>query len=154
RTPTAGRSSPGRCGSSQEGPPMATTGTSRRAPEQSWLGQWNSDVTSYYLLVGATGLLTVTGLILVLSSSTVTSIAEGDSPYAAFLVQAQYALMGLPVLLIAAHLPVRWYKRLALPALLVALALLVAVIFLGSVRNGQQNWLVLGPVTFQPSELA
>ncbi|MFI2363446.1 putative lipid II flippase FtsW [Promicromonospora sp. NPDC019610] len=143
---------------------MATTTTGRRAPDRKasdrkspdrpWLGQWNSTVTSYYLLVGTTGLLTVIGLIMVLSSSTVTSIAEGQSPYAAFLVQAQYALMGLPVLLVAAHLPIRWYKRLALPALLVALVLLVAVIFLGSIRNGQQNWLELGPFSFQPSELA
>ncbi|MEV0893559.1 putative lipid II flippase FtsW [Promicromonospora sp. MEB111] len=138
---------------------MATTTTSRKAPDRKapdrpWLGQWNSTVTSYYLLVGTTGLLTVIGLIMVLSSSTVTSIAEGQSPYAAFLVQAQYALMGLPVLLVAAHLPIRWYKRLALPALVLALALLVAVIFLGSIRNGQQNWLELGPFSFQPSELA
>ena len=133
---------------------MATTTTSRKAPDRPWLGQWNATVTSYYLLVGTTGLLTVIGLIMVLSSSTVTSIAEGQSPYAAFLVQAQYALMGLPVLLVAAHLPIRWYKRLALPALLVALTLLVAVIFLGSIRNGQQNWLELGPFSFQPSELA
>ena len=133
---------------------MATTTTSRKAPDRPWLGEWNSTVTSYYLLVGTTGLLTVIGLIMVLSSSTVTSIAEGQSPYAAFLVQAQYALMGLPVLLVAAHLPIRWYKRLALPALLVALVLLVAVIFMGEVTNGQQNWLSFGPVRFQPSELA
>ncbi|WP_369372030.1 putative lipid II flippase FtsW [Promicromonospora sp. Populi] len=132
---------------------MTTTGTRRDASER-WLGQWNSNVTSYYLLVGTTGLLTVIGLIMVLSSSTVTSIAEGESPYAAFLDQAQYALMGLPVLLIAAHLPIRWYKRLALPGLIVAVLLLVAVIFLGVIRNGQQNWLMLGPLSFQPSELA
>ena len=68
---------------------MATTSTNRGAPARSWLGQWNSSVSSYYLLVGTTGLLTVIGLIMVLSSSTVTSIAEGQSPYAAFLVQAQ-----------------------------------------------------------------
>ncbi|MFC4629656.1 putative lipid II flippase FtsW [Promicromonospora alba] len=133
---------------------MATTSTNRGAPARSWLGQWNSNVSSYYLLVGVTGLLTVIGLIMVLSSSTVTSIAADESPYAAFLVQAQYALMGLPVLLIAAHLPVRWYKRLALPGLAIALVLLVAVIFMGEVTNGQQNWLVFGPVRFQPSELA
>ena len=133
---------------------MATTSTNRSAPERSWLGQWNSNVSSYYLLVGTTGLLTVIGLIMVLSSSTVTSIAEGESPYAAFLVQAQYALMGLPVLAVAAHLPIRWYKRLAMPGLLVAIGLLVAVIFLGMIRNGQQNWILLGPFSFQPSKLA
>ncbi|MBL0886755.1 putative lipid II flippase FtsW [Myceligenerans indicum] len=134
---------------------MATTSSAGNArDEREWLGQWNNAVTSYFLLVGATGLLTVIGLVMVLSSSAVTSIADGDSPYRDFVTQAQYALMGLPVMLVATRVPLRWYKRLALPALLVAIVLLFLVIFLGEIRNGQQNWLVLGPITFQPSELA
>ncbi|GAA1873160.1 FtsW/RodA/SpoVE family cell cycle protein [Myceligenerans crystallogenes] len=125
------------------------------APEREWLGQqWNNAVTSYFLLIGATGLLTVIGLVMVLSSSAVTSIADGESPYAQFLSQAQYALIGLPVMVVAIRIPVRWYKRIALPALLAVVVLLLLVIFLGEIRNGQQNWLVLGPVSFQPSELA
>jgi cell division protein FtsW len=128
--------------------------SSRTPTERPWLGQWDSAVTSYYLLVGATGLLLVIGLVMVLSSSTVTSIAEGDSPYSAFLVQARYALIGLPCMLLAMRLPVRVYKGLAWPALLVALALLVAVLFWGDLVNGNRNWLDYGPVRFQPSELA
>ncbi|MEU2201187.1 putative lipid II flippase FtsW [Isoptericola sp. NPDC019482] len=136
-----------------------TTGPStKRTPskraDRPWLGQWNSTVTSYYLLVGATGLLLVIGLVMVLSSSTITSIAAGDSPFAAFLVQARFALIGLPLMLVAARLPVRWYKRLAWPALLVSLAMLVAVPFVGKLVNGNRNWLVVGPIQFQPSELA
>ncbi|MGF0116463.1 putative lipid II flippase FtsW [Promicromonospora sp. Marseille-Q5078] len=132
----------------------AAKSTRRGTAERPWLGQWNSTVTSYYLLVGATGLLLVIGLVMVLSSSTVTSIAAGDSPFAAFLVQARFALIGLPLMLIAARLPVRWYKRLAWPAMLVALGMLVAVPFVGKLVNGNRNWLVLGPIQFQPSELA
>src|ERR687893_1486607 len=98
-----------------------TTGARRATTERPWLGQWNSAVTSYYLLVGATGLLLVIGLVMVLSSSTVTSIAQGDSPYTAFLAQARWALIGLPFLLVATRVPVRWYKRLAWPALVVTL---------------------------------
>ncbi|MGW8565789.1 putative lipid II flippase FtsW [Isoptericola sp. NPDC055881] len=126
----------------------------KRSADRPWLGQWNSTVTSYYLLVGATGLLLVIGLVMVLSSSTVTSIAEGGSPYTAFVNQARYALIGLPLMLLAARLPVRWYKRLAWPALIVALGLLAAVLFFGTAVNGNQNWLPLGPVRIQPSELA
>lgn len=139
-------------GTASKGTASGRTPTARA--ERPWLGQWNSTVTSYYLLVGATGLLLVIGLVMVLSSSTVTSIAAGESPFAAFLVQGRYALIGLPLMVIAARLPVRWYKRLAWPAMLVALVLLVAVIFLGETVNGNQNWLPLGPLRFQPSELA
>ena len=49
------------------------------------------------------------------------------------------------------------YRRLARwskPALVVSLGLLVAVQVLGAVTNGAQRWLELGPISFQPSDLA
>ena len=149
------RGSSGRAtGTTSRGRASSTPRPSSKRAERPWLGQWNSTVTSYYLLVGATGLLLVIGLVMVLSSSTITSIAAGDSPFAAFLVQARFALIGLPLMLVAARLPVRWYKRLAWPALLASLTMLVAVLFVGKLVNGNRNWLVLGPIQFQPSELA
>ncbi|MBD8079194.1 putative lipid II flippase FtsW [Cellulosimicrobium arenosum] len=132
------------------------TATARPAaePERPWLGQWNSAVTSFYLLVGATTLLTVIGVVMVFSSSAVTEIAAGRSPYVAFLNQARFALIGLPLLLVCARLPVRWYKRLAWPGLLIALGLLVAVVLVGTSVGGNTNWIPLGSFRFQPSELA
>ncbi|MBD5788094.1 cell division protein FtsW [Cellulosimicrobium terreum] len=124
------------------------------APERPWLGQWNSAVTSFYLLVGATTLLTLIGLVMVFSSSAVTEIAAGRAPYKAFLGQAQFALVGLPLLVLCARLPARWYKRLAWPGLLLVAGLLGAVLVVGEASGGNQNWLPLGPVRFQPSELA
>ncbi|AEG44058.1 putative lipid II flippase FtsW [Isoptericola variabilis] len=133
-----------------------TTNARRSAPERPWLGQWNSAVTSYYLLVGATGLLLVIGLVMVLSSSTVTSIAEGKSPYAQFLVQARWALLGMPFMLVATRIPVRWYKRLAWPALFVALGLqsLTLVPAFALSQGGNTGWIHLGGgVVVQPAEL-
>ena len=49
------------------------------------------------------------------------------------------------------------YRRLARwskPAMVCSLALLVAVQVLGAVTNGAQRWLELGPVSFQPSDIA
>ena len=48
----------------------------------------------------------------------------------------------------------RWLARLSKVALVGALGLLVAVQALGAVTNGAQRWLELGPVSFQPSDLA
>ncbi|WP_420455826.1 FtsW/RodA/SpoVE family cell cycle protein [Rubrivirga sp.] len=48
----------------------------------------------------------------------------------------------------------RWLARLSKLALIGALALLVAVQILGVVTNGAQRWLELGPISFQPSDLA
>ncbi|MBE7698945.1 FtsW/RodA/SpoVE family cell cycle protein [Oerskovia sp. Sa1BUA8] len=123
--------------------------------ERDWLGQWNSAVTSYYLLVGATTLLAIIGLVMVLSSSAVTEIAAGNSPYKAFWTQAQFALMGLPVLLVASRLPPGFYRHAAWPLLVVAVAL-QALIFspLGYAVGGNLNWLNFGSFMVQPSEPA
>ncbi|MFB7890162.1 MULTISPECIES: putative lipid II flippase FtsW [Cellulosimicrobium] len=146
--------------STTRGRTKAATGREARprttaAPaERPWLGQWNSTVTSYYLLVGATALLTIIGLVMVFSSSAVTQIAAGKSPFDAFVEQARFALIGFPVLLIATRVPVRWYKRLAWPGLVVAVGLLAAVVVFGDATGGNQNWLPIGGFRFQPSELA
>ncbi len=137
---------------------MAVTTRARTSttPERPWLGQWNSAVTSYYLLVGATGLLLVIGLVMVLSSSTVTSIAEGGSPYAAFLVQARWALIGLPFMLLATRVPVGLYKVVAWPALVLALGLqsLTLVPAFALSQGGNTGWIhVGGGFVMQPAEL-
>jgi cell division protein FtsW len=119
------------------------------------LGAWNSAVTSYYVLTGATAILVVLGLVMVLSSSSVESLAADKSPYAEFAKQAQYALIGLPVLWVAARLPVRLYKKIGWPALAGAGFLQLLVLTpLGISVNGNKNWLALGPIVVQPSEIA
>ena len=129
--------------------------TTAAPPERPWLGQWNSTVTSYYLLVGATALLTIIGLVMVFSSSAVTQIAAGKSPFGAFLDQAQFALLGLPVLLVATRIPIAWYKRLAWPALVAALALQALVFTPLAVNvNGNIGWVEIGSFRFQPAEIA
>ncbi|KLN33609.1 cell division protein FtsW [Cellulosimicrobium funkei] len=147
--------------STTRGRTTAATGREARArttaapAERPWLGQWNSTVTSYYLLVGATALLTIIGLVMVFSSSAVTEIAAGKSPFNAFAKQAQFVLIGLPVLLIATRIPVAWYRRLAWPALVAAVALQLLIFTpLAKNVNGNTNWIDLGAFDVQPSEVA
>ncbi|WP_448060128.1 putative lipid II flippase FtsW [Cellulomonas hominis] len=130
------------------------TRTSGRTRAGSVLGQWNSAVTSYYVLTGATMLLAVLGLVMVLSSSSVDSLADGDSPYAVFLSQAQYALIGLPLMWVASRLPVRFYKSFAWFVLggALVLQLLVYVPGIGYAVGGNRNWIRLAGFTAQPSE--
>src|SRR5690606_14475623 len=52
------------------------------------------------------------------------------------------------------RVPYRIYRKAALPIFLVTLAGLVAVLAFGTSEGGAQRWLVLGPLNFQPSELA
>lgn len=120
------------------------------------LGQWNSAVASYYLIVGAVALLVALGLVMVLSSSSVSSLSDSDgtSPYGIFFNQARYALIGLPLAWLASRLPVGFYKRFAWPVLLGALALQALVPLIGITIRGNRNWIVIGGQSIQPSEFA
>ncbi len=115
----------------------------------------DSPVTSYYVLVGATAVLVVIGLVMVLSASMVTSYQDDGSSFAVFIKQAQFAVIGLVATVVAARLPVAWWKRLALPALVGSLLLQVLVFTpLGVTVNGNRNWLRFSSaLSFQPSEL-
>ncbi|HET8970726.1 MAG TPA: putative lipid II flippase FtsW [Candidatus Nanopelagicales bacterium] len=112
-------------------------------------------LTTYHVLLGATLLLLLLGLAMVLSASTIVSYQTLGSPYTLFLRQLLFAGVGLVAMVLASRLPVSFYRRLAYPALAVALVLLVAVLFVGVSVNGQRNWIELGgPFRLQPSEFA
>ncbi|NBC17203.1 MAG: rod shape-determining protein RodA [Bacteroidetes bacterium] len=55
---------------------------------------------------------------------------------------------------IALMLPVRFYQKIAYPAYVFCLGLLVAALLFGREINGAKAWLAVGPVQLQVSELA
>ncbi|MFA6297959.1 MAG: putative lipid II flippase FtsW [Nocardioides sp.] len=133
-----------------------------RLPRAARLGGWSAAVrdalarplTSYYLLVGAAGLLLTIGLIMVLSSSSVFSFrATGDS-FTIVRRQLMWVILGVPCAYVASRLPHRWIRRLAYPGFSISLVLLLMTAFMGVERNGNTNWLALGPLVIQPSEIA
>ena len=111
-------------------------------------------LTTYYLLLGAAALLLTIGLIMVLSASSVFSYrATGDS-YTIVRRQLTWVIVGLPCAFIASRVSHRWIRRLAYPAFSISLVLLLLTAFMGVERNGNTNWLALGPLVIQPSEIA
>ncbi len=119
-----------------------------------WLARFDSPVTTYYLLVCVTVALVVFGLIMVLSASSIVSIDKTRSAYTIFLSQATFAALGAVALVIASRMPVGAWRRLALPILVVGLLLQLLVLSpLGHAAGGNQNWIRVGPVTVQPSEI-
>nr|WP_297425959.1 putative lipid II flippase FtsW [uncultured Actinotalea sp.] len=120
-------------------------------------GAWDNAVTSYYLIAGATVLLLTIGLVMVLSSSSVDSLSatDGRSPYAIFVNHARFALVGVPLAVVASLLPVRFYRRIAWPALGLALVLqLLPLTPLGYEVGGNKAWIRIGGFTAQPAEAA
>ncbi|MCW2614010.1 MAG: cell division protein FtsW [Frankiales bacterium] len=112
-------------------------------------------LASYHLLLGCTVLLLVLGLVMVFSASSLRSYATTGSVFSTGIKQATFIAFGVPLMMIMSRLPVRAFRAAAYPCLLVSLALLVAVLFVGNEVNGATSWIPL-PMGFnlQPAELA
>lgn len=118
------------------------------------VGEWlRSPVAPYYLVLTAASILTALGLVMVLSASGPRSFVDSGSSYTVFLQQVAFAGIGIVLAAVGARLPVRWWKRLAFPAILLALGLQAAVFTgLGIEFQGNRNWVSLGGYSLQPSE--
>ena len=66
--------------------------------------------TPYYLLLGATLLLLVLGLVMVFSASSVAAYRSFGSSYAIVAKQAMWVAIGLPMMMVASRLPVRVWR--------------------------------------------
>ena len=111
-------------------------------------------LSSYYLLLGASTMLLIIGLMMVLSSSSVDAYKTTGDSYAIVKRQLMWVLLGLPCAFIASRMSHAWIRRMAWPAYILSLVLLLLTAFLGVERNGNQNWLAVGPLAIQPSEIA
>jgi cell division protein FtsW len=111
-------------------------------------------LASYYLLLGASALLLTIGLIMVLSASSVYSFKYYDDSYAVVKRQLMWVMLGIPCAWVASRMPYKAIRRLAYPAYLVSFVLLLLTALFGVERNGNQNWLAVGPLAIQPSEIA
>jgi cell division protein FtsW len=133
----------------------------RKAEERPWLAAirdvLDRPLTSYHIVLGATGLLLVLGLMMVLSASSVLSLRANGNSYTIFIRQLIWVGVGLPMAYVASRMTPRHFRMLAYVALLGSVFLLVLTYIpgLGVGVNGNTNWLNLGgPLQIQPSEFA
>ena len=110
--------------------------------------------STYYLILGCTLALTAIGIMMVLSASSVEAISVGRSPYADAMKQATFGVIGVIAMYLISRTNVTWMKRLSWPALGIVMVLLVLVQVIGRKTLGNQNWIDVGGVSIQPSEIA
>lgn len=115
---------------------------------------FSAQSSSFFLLLGTTLFLVIFGLVMVLSSSSVESFTDDDGFFGRFLRQGMFAVIGVPLMLIASRAPVGFWKRWAWPGLILGgvLQLLVFIPGIGYGYGGNQNWIRFGSFTAQPSE--
>lgn len=111
--------------------------------------------SDHVLLLAILG-LTLFGLIMIGSASSVIAERFSDDNFYFLKHQLTYgATVGAALFLVGFFVPYRYWRVLALPALLVALILLVLVFVPGLqvASGGAARWIGLGPITIQPSEI-
>ena len=100
-------------------------------------------------------ILLLFGIVMILSASAPSALAETGSSYTYVVSQIQFAILGLAVMWAASIIDYRWYKKLYWPIywFSVGILLLVLIPGLGVNSGGASRWINLGFTQFQPSEI-
>lgn len=108
------------------------------------------DYTLLFIIIFLVGF----GLVMLYSTSSYNAqIRFGDSAF--YLKKQLFAVMlGFGGMFIVANVNYHVWMHLSGLAYLVAVVLCSAVMFVGSNFNGSTRWLTIGPISFQPSEIA
>ena len=95
------------------------------------------------------------GIVMVLSASAPSAIAESGNSYSYVIQQLKEAIMGIILMLIISKIDYRLYKKFykAIYWISVLILLLVLIPGLGLSSNGATRWIDLKFIQFQPSEL-
>lgn len=111
-----------------------------------------------YLMILSILVLLIFGLLMVFSASSLGGGSLGDEGeiFYYFSQQMKWAVLGIAVFFASIYIPLTVVKRLTPIFTVFVLATLVAVLFVGvgAEQYGAARWMYLGPVRFQPSELA
>ena len=111
-------------------------------------------VNLYYMLIGSTLGLSLLGLVMVFSASTIYSLEEKGTSYAIFLRQLIFLLLSIPMAWVFSRFSLNRWKLFARFGFIISIILLVLVQIIGKSVNGNNNWISLGFIDVQPSEVA
>ena len=111
-------------------------------------------VNLYYMLLGSTLGLSLLGLIMVFSASSIHSLETKGTSFGIVLRQFIFLFLSIPMAWVLSRLSLNQWKVLARFGFSVSVFLLLIVQVIGKSVNGNHNWISLGFVDVQPSEIA
>jgi len=113
-------------------------------------------ITRFYGIVFPALLLSLLGLLMVFSASSVIALQESRSSVAIVAKQLILFLVGVALAAFLMRTPPRFLQRISSLSLVVSLATLALPLLpeVGKEVNGNANWISIGGFTLQPSEFA
>lgn len=113
-----------------------------------------SEVGVDRVLCGVVLILAAFGSVMIFSAGAVFAAKRYGDPFYFLKREMVYALLGLVAFTVALRVDYSVYRRFAYPLLFASILSLVAVLKIGSRAGGAIRWFRLGPLSFQPGELA
>ena len=108
-----------------------------------------------YTFLLITVVLTIIGLVMLLSASTPAANIKFGKSYYFFIRQFVFTVLGIAFMYAISFIDYHTYKKYANTGILIGIVLLVLVLIphIGIERNGSRRWISLGITDFQPTEL-
>ncbi|KFI39771.1 cell division protein FtsW [Bifidobacterium actinocoloniiforme DSM 22766] len=108
----------------------------------------------YYGFITIVVALTVFGLMMVFSSSSVDMVAQGNSPWSQAIRQSGFCLGGFALAFVAMRFKASTYRKVSLPAVWFGLFLqMLTFTPLGRAAGGNAGWIFIGGFSLQPAEV-
>ena len=124
----------------------------KKKKEKSFSSFLNNPI-DFTLLITILLLLSI-GLIMVLSASSPSALAESGDSYSYFSKQLLFAILGIIAMLFISKIDYRFYQKFYKHSWWIALILLALVLIAGRTVNGAKRWIyVTETLSFQPSEI-
>ena len=97
--------------------------------------------------------LTVFGLVVLYSASSIQAIRIYDNPLYFFLRQSIFCAIGIFITLFLSFIPYRLYTDISKYLYLSVIMLVIVTAFAGIISRGASRWINIQGITFQPSEI-
>lgn len=107
-----------------------------------------------WTLLAPVVVLSLIGLVMVYTASSILAERSYDDSFHFIKKQLQWSLLGFAAFLIVARLETDRLREKIFPLTLFIFVLMISVLIFGSEINGSRRWIALGPISFQPSEIA
>ena len=111
-------------------------------------------VNLYYMLLGSTLALSLLGLIMVFSASSIYSLGSRGTTYGVVIRQVLFLALSLPMAWVLSRLSLKQWRVIARFGVIISVGLLLLTQIIGKSVNGNRNWISLGFIDVQPSEIA
>lgn len=101
-------------------------------------------------------ILSLFGLLMIYSSSSIWATYKYNNPYKYLKSQAIFLILGYFIIFITSKVDYHLYKKYSNHILIISIILLILVLIpgIGTIRNGSRSWFGIGSFGIQPSEFA